>query len=376
MVKATHIVGGEMTYTCLGNNQYQVQLTIFRDCYYGVPWFDSPASIGVFTSNNMLFTQALVPLNPILNDTLNPTLGSECFVAPPDVCVHTTTYTTTITLPYLPGGYHLVYQRCCRNNTISNIVGPSDTGATYSIEISGQALLECNNSPIFNNWPPLYLCVNQPFEIDQSAVDPDGDSLVYVLCNPLRGATPNNPMPQPPNAPPYLPVQWINPPYNTNNMLNGLPGGVPMTIDPVTGLLTGTPNTIGQFVIGICVEEYRNGVLIGVKRRDYQVNVGVCSIATAAFFAPEIICDSYQVTLANQSQSANSFLWHFDDPANPGATSTLVNPTYTYIPAYIPSPSLRSPGLFVRIHSPHRCAFCPIRFSSIFRSPPLIVKTH
>lgn len=47
--RATHIVGGEMNYTCLGNNQYEITLTIFRDCFYGNPnaWFDNPASIGV-----------------------------------------------------------------------------------------------------------------------------------------------------------------------------------------------------------------------------------------------------------------------------------------------------------------------------------------
>ncbi len=329
-LKATHIVGGEMTYTCLGNDQYQITLTIFRDCYNGVPWFDNPASIGVFTSNNLLFSQTLVPLNLMENDTLDPDLGSECFVAPPNVCVHTTSYTTVINLPYHPGGYQIVYQRCCRNNTISNIVAPEDTGATYSIDISPQALQECNSSPVFNNWPPLYLCVNFPFEIDQSAVDPDGDSLVYKLCNPLQGATDFAPMPQPPNPPPYFPVEWITPPYGVDNMLNGAPGGVPMSIDPVTGLLTATPNTIGQFVIGICVEEYRNGVLIGVKRRDYQVNVGECEIATAAFFAPDILCDSYEVTFNNQSESADDFLWLFNDPNNPGASSTLFNPTYTY----------------------------------------------
>ena len=30
--KATHLVGGEMTYTCLGNNTYEIQLVIYRDC--------------------------------------------------------------------------------------------------------------------------------------------------------------------------------------------------------------------------------------------------------------------------------------------------------------------------------------------------------
>ena len=110
---ATHIVGGEMTYRCLGNDQYEVKLTIFRDCFNGVPWFDNPASIGVFNNvTNTYITDIAVFLDPLLNDTLNPTLQGDCIVVPPDVCVHTTTYTTTINLPFLADGYHLVYQRC------------------------------------------------------------------------------------------------------------------------------------------------------------------------------------------------------------------------------------------------------------------------
>lgn len=57
-------------------------------------------------------------------------------------------------------------------------------------------------------------------------------------------------------------------------MLNGIPGGAPLQIDSETGLLTGLPNTVGQFVVGICIEEYRNGVLISTTRRDFQYNVG------------------------------------------------------------------------------------------------------
>jgi hypothetical protein len=51
---STHIVGGEITYTCLGNNQYEVKLSVYRDCFNGVPPFDDPASLGVFTSNDSL----------------------------------------------------------------------------------------------------------------------------------------------------------------------------------------------------------------------------------------------------------------------------------------------------------------------------------
>ena len=47
-------------------------------------------------------------------------------------------------------------------------------------------------------------------------------------------------------------------------------------IDPNTGELTCTPTMPGQYAIGICVEEYRDGVLLSMVRRDFQFNVTTC----------------------------------------------------------------------------------------------------
>jgi gliding motility-associated-like protein len=325
--QATHIVGGEMNYTCLGDNRYEITLTIFRDCFFGDPnaWFDNPASIGVFNADNELLGQILVPL--MNNDTLNPVLSGDCFVVPPSVCVHTTTYRAQVELPIIPGGYQLAYQRCCRNQTILNIVEPLASGATYGVTISERALRECNSNPKFKDWPPIYVCVNEPIRFDQSATDVDGDSIVYKLCTPLLGASQTDPRPQPPNNPPYDPVVWVDPPYNLDNMLNGIPGGEPLRIDPQTGILTGTPTTPGQFVVGICVEEYRDGELISTTRRDFQYNVGECGRPTAGFFAPELQCGDLEVSFQNLSVETDRFLWQFADG---NATSTLPNPTHTF----------------------------------------------
>lgn len=328
-VLATHIVGGEMGYTCLGNDEYEIRLTIYRDCFYGNPnaYFDNPASIGVFDANNNLLQD--IRLELMNDDTLAPVLTDECLVIPPDVCVHTTTYRSVVTLPVRAGGYQLAYQRCCRNQTIENIVEPLATGATYGVIISERALQECNTSAAFLQWPPLYICVNEPILFDQSAADVDGDSIVYRLCTPLQGADQNIPRPQPPNNPPYDEVVWdIG--YNVDNMLNGLPDGVPLRIDSETGLLTGIPNTIGQFVVGICAEEYRNGELISTTRRDFQYNVGVCGEITAAFFAPQVQCGDLNVSFTNQSLGANTFLWNFGDESTMLDFSEDPNPTYTF----------------------------------------------
>jgi len=324
--QATHMVGGEINYRCLGNNQYEIMVTVFRDCDTGVPWFDNPASIGVFDTNDSLIYD--LRLNLRNNDTLELSLSDPCLVAPPNVCIHTTTYIDTVSLPFIAGGYQIVYQRCCRNQDIVNIVNPTGTGATYSSFVSEQALLACNSSARFKEWPPVYICQGVPIVYDHSAIDPDGDSIVYELCTPLTGATAGQSMPQPPNNPPYNNVTW-QPPYGVNNMLGGPDS---LVIDPQTGLLTGTPDIIGVFVVGVCAKEYRNGVLISTTRRDFQYVVGVCGrLVSAAFFAPDIQCDnSLIVNFQNNSTSLGTgYVWNFGDTIT-NQTSTAASPSYIY----------------------------------------------
>jgi len=332
---ATHIVGGDLTYRCLGNNLYEIRLTLRRDCLLGAPdaQFDDPASVGFFDlQSNQLLTfvgfngQLFMDLNE--DDTLNQVFISDCTIAGNDICVHQTTYVDTIFLPFRPSGYAMAYQRCCRNGSLNNIIDPLNTGMTLVAQLSGFAQTECNSSPQFNEYPPIYICVNQPMEIWHFANDFEGDSLVYCLETPLSGGDIILNMPQPPNPPPYAPVNW-RPPYNVFNIM----GGVPLAIDSQTGLITGTPNTIGQFVVGICVTAYdrETGQLTGKTRRDFQFNVRACNDEpSAAFEAPELTCDSLTVHFTNTSVNSTLYTWFFDYPNPNGPTSTETNPVYTF----------------------------------------------
>ena len=90
--KATHIIGGEVNYVCLGNDRYEVELTVYRDCFFGAAnaFFDDPASIGVFNSNGFLVDELRLPF--LNNDTLTPILSDSCLFVPDNVCVHTASY--------------------------------------------------------------------------------------------------------------------------------------------------------------------------------------------------------------------------------------------------------------------------------------------
>jgi hypothetical protein len=124
------------------------------------------------------------------------------------------------------------------------------------------------------------VCVNNPLKFDHSAYDKEGDLLVYSFCDPLSGGgrgggggNCNSVTPTPDCPPPFTPVAFRAPQYTYLFPMGGNP---PVTINSLTGQISGEPNTIGQFVVSVCVSEYRNGVLLSTLRRDFQFNVASC----------------------------------------------------------------------------------------------------
>jgi gliding motility-associated-like protein len=334
---ATHIVGGVINYECLGGNNYKIKLKLYRDCFGGLAPFDEPASLGVFASNGSYLNEYLIY---ITNDWRIPnSVNTACFTPTQNnVCVEEGIYETTITLPPRIGGYTLAYQRCCRNNSIINIVNPWDVGATIVAKVPGsEVVTACNSNPVFEALPPNFLCLGSPLTFDHSAKDADGDSLVYELCAPFDGATPNNPKPNANNFTNYFPVNWVAP-YSTANQIAANPA---LQINSATGIITGTPTIQGQWVIGVCVREFRNGVLLSTTMRDYQFNVISCpGLVTASMSAQgtsptstpsyTIACNGLTVNFINNSFNASTYYWDFGDQGNTTDNSTLTNPSYTY----------------------------------------------
>jgi gliding motility-associated-like protein len=328
--KAAHIIGGEISYVSLGSNDFRVTLELYRDCNGGGAPFDDPVWLFIYEASSGLLHDAVsIPL-PGFSD-ITPDLSDPCLINPPILCVERAEYITTINLPDLPGGYNIVYQRCCRNGTIENIIDPGGTGSTYVAFVPDPASMT-NSSPKFDLFPPLVICKDEFLTFDHSATDPDGDVLVYELCAPFEGASAACPAPswtatmfgcpQEPGPPPYGNVTYW-PPYSATMPLEGT-----LSINPSTGQLTGTPTLEGQFVVGICVKEYRAGVLIGTHYRDFQFNVADCDRAIVAASTDVVVdCKDLTVTFDNFSTGATSFLWDFGVG---GATSTDSVPTFTF----------------------------------------------
>lgn len=359
--KASHIVGGEITYQHMGIDGngydiYRIFLSIYEDCLNGSPdaiLQDDPAYVKIFTGN--LTSGNNIPFYPSCSACPSPdcqctdsisynksdpsasfkvpaNFSNACVKNPPSTCLWKKTFVKDYHLPPNPIGYIFVYQRCCRNASILNIFNPSSIGATYYCIIPPRTPTSqlYNNSAVFKNYPPQIICLNQPIFYDHSATDADGDSLSYEFCNTYAGGSDTNskPVPQPP---PFDPVR-----YNSLFSYTDPMGGYPqIQIDPVTGIITGTPKSLGRFVVTVCCHEWRNGININTLKREFQFVVTNCSKAVVAdipLLSDEpntyiVDCADYTVHFLNTSIGGFAYQWYFDEP---GATSTDFEPTYTY----------------------------------------------
>ncbi|MEX2485186.1 MAG: PKD domain-containing protein [Brumimicrobium sp.] len=330
---AEHIVGGEISYECLGGNEYRVTIKMYRDCNGPGAQFDNPLSLGIFkNSDNSLFDEKSVSLPG--STQLPVEFNNPCVEPPNNICIQEAIYQTVFTLPPSNEGYKLVYQRCCRGPGIVNLTNPDEEGLTLTADIPGtDSGITCNSSPSFDNNPPLLLCNNDELVFDHSATDPDGDELVYELCTPFHGGSMVNPAPTPPNNPPYNFINW-EAGFNENEPFSA---SGPISIDPNTGLLTASPDLLGKFVVGICVKEYRNGDLISTSRRDFIFTVFNCEISMEAeVVAQEELetftshCQGLTIDFENDSYGGTNYFWDFDVDDDSNATSTEFEPSYTF----------------------------------------------
>ncbi|MGZ4086977.1 MAG: PKD domain-containing protein [Bacteroidia bacterium] len=353
---ASHIAGGEIYYDYLGGNNYRITLKVYRDCYNGIPPLDGipdasntivDPTLTVFDGSGNYVLQIVLP--PPVVTSIPASINNGCITPPGTVCLEEGVYTTTVSLPARVGGYDISYQSCCRSGATINIVTPGSVGVTYYMHIPGPEVTSVNSSPRFTHLPPVFVCNGLPMKLNQAATDPDGDSLVYSLCAPFQGldpccgtipigganptVTPCSSNCPPLNNPPFTPVSFLAP-YSGSYPLSSSPA---ININPSTGFLNGTPNINGQWVVGICVSEYRHGVLLETHYRDYMFSVVDCIIPVESIIPPQSqlqassrVCGGFTINFQNQSVGGTKYHWDFGVNSLSNDTSNLVTPSYTY----------------------------------------------
>jgi len=329
---ATHIVGGEFTYTYLGDttisaktmHKYQVSLSIYEDCLNGQPGAiaqDNPAWLGVYDGMGNIVEMDTgdngvccgIPFS--LSVTVAPNLSITCVSNIPPTCLLKKTFTKIYYLAPNSSGYLVSYQRCCRNASIVNVSDPGDEGCTYFCSIPASPIV--NNSAVFKNYPPQIICSDNPLYYDHSANDADGDSLSYGFSPAYTGGSEANVKPVP-LPPPYDSVSYISPEFSSQSPIDGNPT---IQIDPVTGLITGTPDIAGRYLVNVYCNEWRSGALINTIRREFQFVVTPCSPKSgnsSSFQSISIMAgDSLQFSASGSSYYLWSPATYLSDPYIP-----------------------------------------------------------
>ncbi|TXK50729.1 gliding motility-associated C-terminal domain-containing protein [Pontibacter qinzhouensis] len=273
---ATHLVGGDFNLQHVNGHNYKLSLNLYFDAINGdLGAKDQNLSVTIFEKGTNKPVQNL--LMPLRSET--PMNYSNTFCS--NVSIKTTLMYYELPL-YLdpavyhhPEGYYAVWERCCRNNIISNIINSAGAGQTFYVEFPAVVRNNAtfiNSSPNLPPPPSVYACTNELFTYNFGGKDPDGDELVYDLVTPINGFSSEINIAPAASPGPYPDIQWL-PGYSKEKQILGDPA---LTIDSKTGMLSVKPLNKGLFVFSVRCQEFRNGEKIGETRIEFQLLVRDC----------------------------------------------------------------------------------------------------
>ncbi|MGV6862180.1 MAG: T9SS type B sorting domain-containing protein [Putridiphycobacter sp.] len=291
---ASHIMGGEITWTCAGPNTYQFQLVIYRDCN-GLDIVSNNLDIEVWghpsvSTINCQLIQT-IDLSPPCTETVGGPIQLDCGTGasggngPGAIEKYIFQSAPTVLTGVPPAsGWSFTYDDWSRSWSLSNIDSPQTYGITLHATMyahSGTSSGQCvDSSPQFAQDPYMLLCAGTNFEFNSNVYDPDNDSLVFSFGVPYDHFTtgsfnpPSNPIPVP-----FVPgFSFDNPtPDNTFDANN-----IPASIDPTTGTVSFTSFTTGEYAIKQKIDTYRNGELIATNNREFQLVIMNCGGSNTA----------------------------------------------------------------------------------------------
>lgn len=332
---ASHVMGADFAYECLGNGKYKIIMNLYRDC--------NGINIGSAvqyryrcsgSSSSGTRNAYKIGINDVTGIDSSCGVISKCstgsnfgFGIQQHVFVDTVDFSSLNCCEVI-----VYYDVCCRNNSIS-------TGSAgqnfYSQMTINKCLSSCNSSPKYTNYPVAIVCKDQDVVLNSGAVDTIdvGDSLSYELTTSLLSAT---------QSVSYSGSFGYNKPLTFLGFPNAnqaLPYG--FHLDPTTGDLAFRPTQLNQLsVVAIKVKEWRKDSTgtwqqIGESRRDLQVIVINCTNGGSQNALPSLtpqataqVCSGDSITMQIVAGDANSndtvrLTWN---GGIPGASFIISNP--------------------------------------------------
>ena len=208
--KATHLMGSDIRWQCLGQDTYLVTVVVYRDCQ-GIPLSDQDITLKDCKLNTITLTTSAKKISakditPVCkksctqcgktpnqspgNTSCKFQYGVEQFVYQQKVIF------TSKNNPKKCCQFQISWENCCRNGAITT----GASGESFHVEASmtrcNNGVITCDNSPYFTNPPIAIVCSDQCITLNPGAQDDDvdangnADSLAYSFDKSMQyGAT-------------------------------------------------------------------------------------------------------------------------------------------------------------------------------------------
>jgi hypothetical protein len=257
-LKASHILGGDLTYKRITADSFLISLKVFRDCN-GIQVSGGPITISSSCGTRSInLTQ--ISVTDITGIPQNCSTKSRCsgsFAYGFQECL----YQAGVSFAGDTCCKHTIgWTECCRTSGITT--GPS--GSIFYIETTIDRCIT-NSSPVFDLFPRMLTEVGTDVSLSFHATDPENDLITYELTPALIASGTNVSYTGSYSA--TKPIKFSNFPYPNYSYPNGL------SFDSLTGNLMFKPVTSNEIgVIAVKAIEWRviGGVLtkIGETTRE------------------------------------------------------------------------------------------------------------
>jgi hypothetical protein len=273
--KAAKILGSETSWTCLGNDTFEITVTAYISCVSGGTAFAPVAPVVISDSCANTLTPSVGSYYAWTIDDVTPL----CKTATPICAISGGSGIGTTAIPdgierhifkykvFLGGAfanccwYRINWQFCCRTSIITTGLAGTDL---INSSILNRCTAGCNSSPKFNSIPVIIACSGNDYYFSQKATDAEGDSLSFALVEP-SGGTFNSPWTY---KYPFTCLGGNNPNINANP-----PTG--FNIIPTSGDLAFRPMQVQISIAAIEVTEWRKiggvSTIIGKCQRDMEI---------------------------------------------------------------------------------------------------------
>jgi len=314
--KASHAAGAELRYENIGGNNYIIYFILYRDCS-GIAVSSQYTILGISDcgGGNVSITvtnDSTVEVSQICASEVSQCIDFGSLY----MGVEANYYHGYVTLPSPCDSwtFGISPSICNRNAAITNLNNPVGF-CTYVEAKINNLYAPDNSSPIFTALPLFHLCT-QYQEMHLYAQDPDGDSLAFEMYTP--------------HSDPVSDIQYL-PGLSANQPVTFTNPGDSTTFNPVTGDIRFIANAAQITVVGVRVNEFRNGILIGSTERDIEVVFDNCTnhaptasgLNGSPFFTSHICADSicsYHINTIDIDADSVRISWQNNIP---GSTISL-----------------------------------------------------